>query len=230
MPMSDEMVRRAKAGVENTAKFDALIENIFTSFAEVQSTIQDLLQLKDDLLLQFLPSALMFKITVVIGQVFRAFSDLNTPVTEMIRLTRICTASWEKNTAVLKKVYDMYETKKQMLNVAIRRLAIVDRKTKFLAREKRINNWEKLYVKMNELKGHGRRWKFQMETFRQKSNQGYEELVQWAMREPAQIEDFQSLSSRKEVQDKNDSILSFNNNNRQSNASNDKKNSDVRNS
>lgn len=152
--------------IDNSAKFDVLVDTMLTNFSEVQLAMQDLLKLKDELLLHFLPPPLLFKLAVVFGKVFRVYSDLNTPVSEMLRLVKIYSASWEKNSAVLKRLHEMYENKKQMLNIAIKRLAQVDKKTKLFQRERRILNWEKLFIKLSESKGHGRRWKFQMETFR----------------------------------------------------------------
>ena len=139
--------------LKNSAKFENLVELVNTSFSEVQLTVQELLKLKDELLLNFLPPPLLFRIAVVFGNVFRAFSNLNTPVYEMLRLVKIFSAGWEKNAALLKKISDLHESKKQLLNIAIKRLANVDKKTKLFAKEKRIQNWEKLFVKLNETKG-----------------------------------------------------------------------------
>ena len=164
-------------------KFESLIELVSTNFTEVQSSVQELLQLKDDLFLHFLPPPLLFRIAIVFGNVYRSFSDLNTPVYEMLRLVKIFSASWEKNSQLLKKMADLYENKKQLLNISIKRLANVDKKTKLFAKEKRIMNWEKLFIKLNETKGHGKRWKFRMETFRKKSNEGYNELLNWVLKE-----------------------------------------------
>ncbi|CAF0939608.1 unnamed protein product [Brachionus calyciflorus] len=193
---------KIKGEIDNAAKFEVLIDTVQTSFSEMQLAMQDLLKLKDELLLHFLPPPLLFKLAVVFGKVFRSYSDLNTPVTEMLRLVKIYSASWEKNSIVLKKIHDMYENKKQMLNIAIKRLAMVDKKTKLFAREKRVLNWEKLFIKLSESKGHGRRWKFQMDTFRKKADQGYDELIKWIMREPT--EPYEYLEFQNVSEDKKD--------------------------
>jgi hypothetical protein len=172
-------------GVDNAKKFDVLIDTVLTNFSESQLSIQELMKLKDELLMHYLPPPLLFQIAVVFGQVFRTFSDLNTSVFEMLRLVKIYSSPWEKNSAVLKKLHDMYENKKQMLNIAIKRLAAVDKRTKLFAKDKRISNWERVFIKLSEAKGHGRRWKFQMETFRKKADRGYEELIKWVTRDPA---------------------------------------------
>lgn len=139
--------------IASTSKFDGLIELVQTSFSEVQSSTQALLELKDELLMQFLPPTLKFKMAVIFGNMYRSLSDLNTPVVEMLRLIKIYSASWEKNSALLKKLNDMYETKKLMLNIAIKRLTLVDKSTDLFQKEKRIMNWEKLYLKLSEAKG-----------------------------------------------------------------------------
>lgn len=126
-----------------------------------------------------MPPPLLFRLAVIVGKVYRAFSDLNTPVNELVRLTRIYSLPWDHNSIALRKLHEMYETKKQMLNIAIKRLTLVDKKTKLFEKDKRIQNWEKLYVKLSEAKSHGRRWKFNMETFRKKASLGYEELINW---------------------------------------------------
>ena len=90
----------------------------------------------------------------------------------------------------------MYETKKQILNVAIKRLAMIDKKNKMMTREKRLANWEKLFIRLSEAKGHGKRWKFRMDAFKQKASEGYDELVHWALSEPAKHDDTLLESSR----------------------------------
>jgi hypothetical protein len=198
MSLKDEALKAAAnsipGGPENHTKFDVLIDTVLTNFSESQISIQELLKLKDDLLMHYLPAPLLFRVAVIFGQVFRSFSDLNTSVNEMLRLVKICSAPWEKNGAVMKKIHDMYENKKQMLNIAIKRLAAVDRKTKLFVKERRIMNWERLFIKLSEAKGHGRRWKFQIETFRKKADMGYEELIKWVNRDPAEVDEDQDIS------------------------------------
>ena len=147
--------------------------------SEVQGSLQDLFNFKDELLLHQLPPPLLFRLAVVVGKVYRAFSDMNTPVNELVRLVRIYSLPLDQNSFALKRLHEMYNIKKQMLNISIRRLAVVEKKTKYFDREKRVMNWEKLFIKLSEAKGHGRRWKFRMEEFRKKSNEGYEELMRW---------------------------------------------------
>jgi hypothetical protein len=171
-----------------TNKFDVLSEGVLTSLCEAQGTLQELLNLKDDLLLHFLPPPLLFRCAVVVGKLYRAFSDLNTPINELTRLVRLNAASWDKQSTVLRDLQKMYAIKKEMLNEAIKRLTLVDHKMQLFEKEKRILNWEKLFIKINEAKGNGRRWKFCMEIFRKKAAQGYEELIRWVESTPTEAD------------------------------------------
>ncbi len=171
-----------------TNKFDVLCEGVLTSLTETQSTVQELLSLKDDLLLHFLPPPLLFRFAVVVGKLYRAFSDLNTPINELTRLVHLNAASWDEQSTVLRDLQKMYAVKKEMLNEAIKRLTLVDQKMQLFEKEKRILNWEKLFIKINEAKGNGRRWKFRMEIFRKKASEGYEELIRWVESTPTEAD------------------------------------------
>ena len=170
---SEEAISEFESEARHTAshqnkennKFEILCDGVINSLSETQASIQDLLQFKDSLLLHYLPPPLLFRLAIIVGKVYRSFSDMNTPVNELVRLVRIYSLPWDQNSAALKRLHDMFENKKHMLNLAIKRLTLVDKKTKLFDAEKRIQNWEKLYIRLSQAKGHGRRWKFQIETF-----------------------------------------------------------------
>ena len=48
------------------------------------------------------------------------------PVNEMLRLVRIYSTPWEEKSAALKKLHEDYETKKSQLNIAVKRLQLID--------------------------------------------------------------------------------------------------------
>ena len=53
-------------------------------------------------------------------------TDLHTPVTELVRLVRVYSDSWEAKSAALKKLHSDYESKHKQLNIAIRRLQLAE--------------------------------------------------------------------------------------------------------
>lgn len=45
-----------------------------------------------------------------------------------------------------------------------------------MAREKRIQNWERLFAKVTTAKSHGRRWKFNIEAIKEKAKLGLDHI------------------------------------------------------
>lgn len=53
-------------------------------------------------------------------------SDANMPVNELVRLVRVYSSPWEEKSAALKKLHDEYESNQRQLNIAIKRLKLVE--------------------------------------------------------------------------------------------------------
>lgn len=47
-------------------------------------------------------------------------------VNELVRLVRLFSTPWEEKSAALKKLHEDYESKQRQLNIAIKRLQLVD--------------------------------------------------------------------------------------------------------
>ena len=48
------------------------------------------------------------------------------PVDELIRLVRLYSTPWEQKSTALKKLHQDYETKKAQLNIAVKRLQLIN--------------------------------------------------------------------------------------------------------
>ena len=48
------------------------------------------------------------------------------PVNELVRLVRVYSTPWEEKSTALKKLHEDYESKQRQLNIAIKRLQLVD--------------------------------------------------------------------------------------------------------
>ncbi|KAL5009495.1 hypothetical protein ScPMuIL_011800 [Solemya velum] len=157
-------------------KFDNLTDGVVNSMALVHSALQELLELKDKLLDHALPPNVLVAIAVTTGKVFRSISDVQMPVNELVRMVRLYSIPWEEKSTALKKLHENYEVKQRQLNKAINRLKLVDSHSKRIAKEKKVMNWEKLFSKVMGVRGHGRRWKFLIETIKQKAKLGLEHV------------------------------------------------------
>lgn len=160
-------------------KFDILCDGVNNAMALLHTAMEELLEMKDEMLRHQLPPTLLIKLATNTGKVFRSVSDLNMPVNELVRLVRVYSTPWEEKSAALKKLHEDYEAKQRQLNIAIKRLQLVDAHSKRIAREKRVMNWEKLFAKVMSNKGHGRRWKFLIETIKQKAKLGLEHVQEF---------------------------------------------------
>ncbi|XP_078663115.1 uncharacterized protein LOC144906581 isoform X3 [Branchiostoma floridae x Branchiostoma belcheri] len=166
--------------LEEQNKFDALCDGILSAVSLLSNSLQEVIDLKDELLEHSLPPNVLVRLAIVSGKIFRSVTDLNVPVTELVRLVRVYSEPWDEKSEALKKLHADYESKKRQLNIAIKRLQLVDAHSKRLAREKRIMNWEKLFAKLTSSKGHGRRWKFLIDSFKKKAQMGAEHLLAYA--------------------------------------------------
>ncbi|XP_071943161.1 uncharacterized protein [Antedon mediterranea] len=166
----------ASSKPDTTNKFDMLCDGVLSSITLVQSALADFLAVKDELLLHSIPPTLMAQLAITAGKLYRSTSDMYTPITELVRMVRVYSVPWEEKSLALKKLHTDYETKHKQLNIAIRRLQLLDMQSRRIEREKRIMNWEKLFSKLTSCKGHGRRWKFLIDTFKQKAKLGMEHV------------------------------------------------------
>ncbi|XP_022079118.1 uncharacterized protein LOC110973027 isoform X2 [Acanthaster planci] len=172
----DEFAAAKAAAQAETNKFEMLCDGVLNSIALVQAALAEFLNLKDELLLHALPPSLMARLTMIAGRLFRSTTDLYTPTSELVRLVRVYSGSWEEKSLALKKLHADYESKHKQLNIAIRRLQLADAQAKRIEHEKRIMNWEKLFAKLTSSRGHGRRWRFLIDNFKQKARLGMEHL------------------------------------------------------
>lgn len=61
-----------------------------------------------------------------ISHFFFSVSDANMPVNELVRLVRVYSTPWEEKSAALKKLHEDYESNQRQLNIAIKRLKLVE--------------------------------------------------------------------------------------------------------
>ena len=48
------------------------------------------------------------------------------PINELVRLVRLYSTPWEEKSAALQKLHEDYESKKSQLNIAVKRLEMID--------------------------------------------------------------------------------------------------------
>jgi hypothetical protein len=142
----DELEDLAPSVKSDANKFRMLCYNVQNSFSEIDNSMFELLELKDNLLLQFLPANVSSQITLVISRLYRSYSLSQIPINELLRLVQLYSQPFDMKSIALKKLYDNNEMKKRMLNIALQRLTSMENSTKRHQQLRCINNWEKMFV------------------------------------------------------------------------------------
>jgi hypothetical protein len=62
-------------------------------------------------------------------------SDANMPVNELVRLVRVYSTPWEEKSAALKKLHEDYESNQRQLNIAIKRLKLVETQVDVISKQ-----------------------------------------------------------------------------------------------
>lgn len=127
-----------------------LCDNVENCFFEIHNSMYEMLELKDKLLLQYLPRNVFQQITLVFSRCYRAYSQVQIPVYELIRLVHLYSEPFDMKCNILKKFYDSNETKKRMLNLALQKLTSMENHTQQYQEQKIINQWEKMFVIRNK--------------------------------------------------------------------------------
>ncbi|CAF3579709.1 unnamed protein product [Rotaria sp. Silwood1] len=175
----DELEDIAPSVKTDANKFRMLCDNVQNSYSEIDNSMFELLELKDNLLLQFLPPNVSTRITIVISRLYRAYSLSQVPINELVRLVQLYSQPFDMKSIALKKLYENNEMKKRMLNIALQRLTSMENNTKRHQYLKCINNWEKMYIRLALPRSNVRKWKFRLKTFRETAELGYERVIEW---------------------------------------------------
>jgi hypothetical protein len=125
-----------------------LCDNVQNSLSEIDNSMFELLELKDNLLVQFLPANVSTRITLVISRLYRAYSLSQIPLHELIRIVHLYSQPFDVKSVVIKNFYENNEMKKRILNAALQRLTTMESNNKRHQQLKCLNNWEKMFVRL----------------------------------------------------------------------------------
>lgn len=125
-------------------KFRMLCFNVQNSLSEIDNSMFELLELKDNLLLQFLPPNVSTRIALVISRLYRAYSLSQIPIHELVRLALLYSQPFDMKSVALQKLYENNETKKRMLNIALTRLTSMESTIRQYQLARSVQNWERM--------------------------------------------------------------------------------------
>ncbi|CAF0948780.1 unnamed protein product [Adineta steineri] len=156
-----------------------LCNNVQNCFILTDNSIFELMELKDKLLFENLPRNVLLRITLVLSRFFRIYSQTQISIYELIHLVQLNSDSFQMKYILLKRLYDSNETKTNMFDIALKKIISMEDNLEHYEQQKCIDNWEKMYIHLALPKSNIRKWKFQIETFREKAILGYEHVIEW---------------------------------------------------
>ncbi|KAK6472457.1 hypothetical protein HHUSO_G28198 [Huso huso] len=95
---------RGRAG-EQDAMFETLCSELLSAISLLNTSMSEILDLKEELLSHTLPGSLLIRLAVATGRLFRSCCDVFTPGSELVRLVRRYSAPWEQSREVLQKLH-----------------------------------------------------------------------------------------------------------------------------
>lgn len=130
----------------NPSQFRLLCHNVQNCLSEIDQSMFELIELKDKLLLQYLPRSVLSNMTLVFSRFYRAYSQSQIPISELLRLVQLYIEPFDMKCEIFKRLYESNEMKKRMLHLALNKLTSVDQQSKQYEEQKILSHWEKMYV------------------------------------------------------------------------------------
>lgn len=125
-------------------RFSLLCDNVQSCFALIDDSILELLDVKDQLLLQAIPLRVLVRVTLVLSRVFRAYSNAQVPVHELIGLVQAQRDTFNARCALFKRFCDSHELNKRMLNIALQQIAAANNAAEKDQERACVQQWESM--------------------------------------------------------------------------------------
>ncbi|KAH6566979.1 hypothetical protein BASA62_006396 [Batrachochytrium salamandrivorans] len=129
-------------------ELDSLCNELLTTLAELETSLEDITSWKDDFLKQSVPSHIKLELTILFARLFRSKSDLHEPFFELIKAVRLYSRPWMEKRNALYKLQEEYQRNHEVVDIAIRKLENMDLQLHKIKASNRVNLWERLMTKV----------------------------------------------------------------------------------
>ncbi|KAH6588436.1 hypothetical protein BASA61_005937 [Batrachochytrium salamandrivorans] len=129
-------------------ELDSLCNELLTTLAELETSLEDITSWKDDFLKQSVPSHIKLELTILFARLFRSKSDLHEPFFELIKSVRLYSRPWMEKRNALYKLQEEYQRNHEVVDIAIRKLENMDLQLHKIKASNRVNLWERLMTKV----------------------------------------------------------------------------------
>ncbi|KAG8563722.1 hypothetical protein GDO81_016185 [Engystomops pustulosus] len=134
--------------------FDGLCDRMLSALCLLQTSVSEVLDVKDELILQNVPSCVQAQLSLSTSRLFRSLTDLYVPTTELARLVRIFGPQWEQKRQILEQLQGEHERLHRLLALALQRIQHLESQLHKDARSQQYRNWEKLFIRLMRMEPH----------------------------------------------------------------------------
>eukprot|EP01137_Pigoraptor_chileana_P021930 Opistho-2@86252 len=134
---------------ENSPKmFLHLCDQVANRMTQLDTIIRELFEWKDKLLGYNLPPNVLVHLTLICSKMFRSDAELHEPLLELVRLVRLYSLPWDKQTAMFQQAQEEIEIRDRKLDIALRKLEQANSEVERYRQSRRVLNWERLVSKL----------------------------------------------------------------------------------
>ena len=144
---------------ECTDFFKVLCDNIEVKVALTKNTIKEILSFNQEASKHNLPLSFLLRLSITVSKLQRNFYDINSQIKELCRLTRLYAEPWERKAETFKTFHEKYRQKQLRLDIALKKLEILQSRNDALERDKVIMNWQKMFEKLGCRKSAATGWR-----------------------------------------------------------------------
>ncbi|XP_063800456.1 uncharacterized protein LOC134968855 isoform X2 [Pseudophryne corroboree] len=117
-----ELASPAEAVNEDPAVFEGLCERMLSALCLLQTSVSEVLDVKDEMILQNVPSSVQAQLSLSTSRLFRSLTDLYVPSTELVRMVRVFGPQWEQKRLILEQLQGEHERLQRLLSLSLRRV------------------------------------------------------------------------------------------------------------
>ncbi|XP_018420667.1 PREDICTED: uncharacterized protein LOC108794166 [Nanorana parkeri] len=133
---------------EDVMVFEGLCERMLSAMGLLQTSVSEVLDVKDELILHNVPSCVQAQMSLSTSRLFRSLTDLYVPSTELVRLVRVFGPQWEQKRMILKQLQEEHERLQRLLSLALQRVQHLETQLHRDSESQHYKNWEKLFVRL----------------------------------------------------------------------------------
>lgn len=156
---------------KSSSQVEKACESLSVTVENYKSALNELIYFKENVFKEYLPKEPLTEMEKITSRLFQSVSNFEEPLNELVNYIQVSSSKDDK-TMALHKLQDSYDKKCRQLDIALRQLARCSTQMEKLSKERRIQNWEKLFLCALANKSLVRQWRFRIPQILENAGKG----------------------------------------------------------